>query len=82
MAKNTFILLGDYFDNFINKQIKTGKFSSPGEVVRAALRMFEYEERKKAELITELAKGEKSGFEKNFRRDTFLSNLHEKHTAN
>ena len=30
----------------------------------------------------ELEKGEKSGFEKNFRRDTFLSNLHEKHTAN
>jgi antitoxin ParD1/3/4 len=59
MAKNTFILLGDYFDNFINKQIKTGKFSSPGEVVRAALRMFEYEERKKAELITELEKGGK-----------------------
>lgn len=44
MAKNTSILLGDYFDNFINQQIKTGKFSSASEVVRAALRMFEHEE--------------------------------------
>ncbi len=46
MAKNTSILLGDYFDNFINQQIKKGKFSSASEVVRTALRMFEHEEKK------------------------------------
>ena len=46
MAKNTSILLGDYFDSFINGQVKTGKFSSASEVVRAALKMFEHEERK------------------------------------
>ena len=79
MAKNTSILLGDYFDNFINQQVQTGKFSSASEVVRAALRMFEYEESKKAELIKELKKGEKSGFVKGFNRDTFLNKLHQKH---
>ena len=79
MAKNTSILLGDYFDNFINQQVQTGKFSSASEVVRAALRMFEYEETKKAELIKELKKGEKSGFVKGFNRDTFLNKLHQKH---
>jgi antitoxin ParD1/3/4 len=79
MAKNTSILLGDYFDNFINQQIKTGKYSSASEVVRAALRMFEHEESKKAELIKELKKGEKSGFVKNFNRTTFLKDLHQKH---
>ena len=51
MAKNTSILLGDYFDNFINNQVKSGRFSSASEVVRAALRMFEQEETKKTELI-------------------------------
>jgi len=51
MPKNTSILLGDYFDNFINSQVKTGRFSSASEVVRAALRMFEQEETKKSELI-------------------------------
>ena len=81
MAKNTSILLGDYFDKFINRQIKTGKFSSASEVVRAALRMFEHEETKKAELINELKKGEKSGLVKNFNRETFLNNLHKKHSA-
>jgi antitoxin ParD1/3/4 len=81
MAKNTSILLGDYFDSFINKQVESGKFSSASEVVRAALRMFEHEETKKTELINELKKGEKSGFVKNFNRETFLDNLHQKYVA-
>ncbi|WP_136467328.1 type II toxin-antitoxin system ParD family antitoxin [Flagellimonas onchidii] len=78
MAKNTSILLGDYFDNFISRQIKTGKYSSASEVVRAALRMFEHEESKKTELIKELKKGEKSGFVENFDRKKLLKNLHQK----
>ena len=79
MAKNTSILLGDYFDKFIAQQIKTGKYSSASEVVRAALRMFEHEESKKAELIKELEKGEKSGFVENFDRKKLLKKLHQKH---
>ena len=79
MPKNTSILLGDYFDDFINQQLKTGRFSSASEVVRAALRMFEQEESKKTELIKELKKGEKSGFVKNFNRDAFLNDLHNKY---
>ena len=78
--KNTSILLGDYFDNFINSQVKTGKFSSASEVVRAALRMFEQEETKRKALIKELIKGEKSGFVKDFNRDSFLNNLHENYS--
>ena len=81
MAKNTSILLGDYFDKFINQQVQSGKFSSASEVVRAALRMFEQEETKKAELIQELKRGEKSGFEKNFSRETFLHRMHQKHVS-
>ncbi len=81
MAKNTSILLGDYFDNFISTQIKTGKFSSASEVIRAALRMFEHEETKKSELIKELEKGEKSGFSTNFNRKNFKQNLHQKYSA-
>lgn len=81
MAKNTSILLGDYFDKFISQQIKTGKYASASEVVRAALRMFEHEESKKAELIKELKKGEKSGFVQKFDRNQFLENLHQKHAT-
>ncbi len=82
MAKNTSILLGEYFENFISDQVKSGKFSSASEVIRTALRVFEHEESKKTLLINELKKGEKSGFSENFNRDSFLKNLHEKHAEN
>lgn len=81
MAKNTSILLGDYFDDFIKQQIKTGRFSSASEVVRTALRMFEQEESKKAVLTKELKKGEKSGFVKDFNKATFLNDLRKKHLS-
>lgn len=80
MAKNTSILLGDYFDNFISEQLKTGKYTSASEVIRAALRIFEKEETKKAELTKELIKGEKSGFVEDFNRESFWGNLHDKYT--
>jgi len=81
MAKNTSILLGDYFSDFINGQVQTGKFSSASEVVRAALRMFEQEEIRKSAVVKELIKGEKSGITKDFNRDTFLKNIKERHLA-
>jgi antitoxin ParD1/3/4 len=79
MSKKTSILLRDNFKTFINGQLETGKFSSADEVVHAALRLFEQEETKKAELINELIKGEKSGFVKDFNRDTFFQNIKENH---
>lgn len=81
MAKNTSILLGDYFNNFIDNQIKAGRYTSASEVVRAALRMFEHEESKKTELINELKKGEESGFINDFNRTEYLKNLHQKHSS-
>ena len=75
MAKNTSIWLGDYFDNFISQQIKTGNYASASEVVRAALRVFEHEESKKTQLIKELIKGEESGFVENFDRKNLLKSL-------
>ena len=77
MAKNTSILLGDYFNTFINRQVKSGKYASASEVVRTALRLLEYEETKKEELIKALKKGEKSGFIKDFDRNTFLEKIHQ-----
>lgn len=80
MAKNTSILLGDYFDDFINQQVKSGRFSSASEVVRTALRIFEQQETKKTELVKALIKGEKSGFIKDFDKDKFMNSLREKHS--
>ena len=76
MPKNTSILLGDYFNEFIKEQISTGRFNSASEVVRSALRMFEEEEIKKKELIKELIKGEQSGFSDSFDKREFLKKMH------
>jgi antitoxin ParD1/3/4 len=80
MGKNTSILLGDHFDSFIGKQVNSGKYASASEVVRAALRMFEYEEQKKEELVKALKKGEDSLMKREFSREKFLKELHTKHS--
>lgn len=79
MAKNTSILLGEYFDKFINAQVQSGRYNSASEVIRAALRLFEQEEKKKEELVSELIKGEESGFVPQFDRKEYLKALHTKH---
>ena len=61
MPKNTSMTLGEHFDGFIANQINEGRFASASEVVRAALRMFEDNERKIAVLRQLLEEGEKSG---------------------
>lgn len=81
MAKNTSVLLGDYFNEFIREQVESGKYSSASEVVRAALRLLEFEENKKDKLINALDKGEQSGFITDFDRHDFLNELHQKHTS-
>ena len=75
MARNTSILLGDYFENFINEQISTGKYSSVSEVVRTALRVFEQEELKTKSLSNELKVGEESAKIKDFDRNKNLEML-------
>ncbi len=81
MSKNTSILLGDHFEEFVARQVKSGKFTSVSEVIRAALRLFEVEESKKESLIKELKKGERSGFVLDFDRNTFIKDLHRKRSA-
>lgn len=75
MAKNTSMLLGDHFEQFIEEQIATGRFSSASEVIRTALRLMEAEELKKKELNKALAVGEKSGFIVGFDSKVFLKQL-------
>lgn len=79
MSKNTSILLGDHFEAFVARQVKSGKFTSVSEVIRAALRLFEVEETKRESLIKALKKGERSGFVEDFDREEFLKGLHRKH---
>ena len=79
MGKNTSILLGDYFETYVNEKISSGKYSSVSEVIRTALRLLESEENKYKILINELKVGEKSKMIKNFNRQENLKRLHTRH---
>jgi len=74
MGKNTSMLLGDHFEQFIQQQVDSGRFSSASEVVRNALRMMEAEDLQKKALNKALASGEKSGFINDFDPKAHLKN--------
>jgi len=78
MARNTSILLGQYFEDFISNEVSSGRYSSASEVIRTALRLLESEVSKKKDLNKALAKGEKSGYVKNFDHEAHLKKLHNK----
>ena len=66
MPKNTSVTLGKHFEEIIAKTIKSGRYSSPSEVIRAGLRMVD-EREQKIELLREaIEAGERSGYVKNF----------------
>ncbi len=74
MAKNTSITLGDHFDGFITGQIKSGRFGSASEVVRAGLRLLENTETKLETLRQMLSEGEQSGIA-DYDYDEFIAEL-------
>ena len=79
MGKNTSISLGNHFEEFINCEVNSGKYSSVSEVIRSALRLLESEEKKERELIKALEIGEKSGFVEDFNPEEHLKTLQRKY---
>lgn len=61
MAKNTSISLGDHFERFIKRQIRSGRYGSVSEVIRASLRLLEEQEQRTKALRQALIDGENSG---------------------
>ncbi|MBC8320508.1 MAG: type II toxin-antitoxin system ParD family antitoxin [Bacteroidetes bacterium] len=79
MGKNTSILLGNHFEDFINGVISSGRYNSASEVIRTALRLLETEEQKTVELRKALELGENSKVIKDFNPKDHLQELHRKH---
>lgn len=79
MGKNTSISLGSHFEEFIQSEVRSGKYGSVSEVIRSALRLLEKEEKREHELIKALVIGEESGFVDDFDPAQNLKKLHQKH---
>lgn len=61
MAKNYSLTLGDHFASFIDMQVRSGRFGSASDVVRAALGLLEEYEARVRALQDALIAGEQSG---------------------
>jgi len=74
MAKNTSITLGNHFDDFVAKQVDSGRYGSVSDVIRTGLRMLENEETKLESLRNLLEAGEQSGMA-DYSFEAFISEL-------
>ena len=71
MGRNTSVILGEHFDEFIKSEINSGRFKSASEIIRAGLRLLE-DEKHKIRLINEaLIVGEMSGEALEFDNEEF-----------
>ena len=75
MPKNTSVVIGDHFAEFIERQVEEGRYQSPRDVVQAGLRLLEEQEKRLNDLRAALIEGEKSGPGEPFDFDDFISQM-------
>ncbi len=73
--KNTSISLGNYFEEFVNSQIASGRYKNVSEVIRAGLRLLEDEESKTLALKAAIQNGLNSTSIENFDFEENLNQL-------
>jgi antitoxin ParD1/3/4 len=82
MYRNTSISLGDYFDDFIQNRITSGRYKNASEVVRAGLRLLEEEENKVIALREAILEGIHSGIAHDFDPESHLEKIKAKRKMN
>ena len=72
MPRNTSISLGDHFADFVDGQVRAGRYGTASEVIRAGLRLLEEREAALQALREAIDAGERSGPAVAFDFDAFL----------
>lgn len=80
--KNTSISLGNYFDQFVNSQVSSGRYKNVSEVIRAGLRLLEDEESRVVALRNAIQEGIDSGIAHDFDPKKNLENLKARRNTN
>lgn len=75
MSKNTSVSLGEHFDGFVASQVSHGRYKNVSEVIRAGLRLLEYEEDKVIALRQAIQKGLDSPLIEDYDPDEHLREL-------
>ena len=73
MSKKASFSIGEHFSDFVEAQVKEGRYDSPSDVVRAGLRLLEEQEAKLAALRAALIEGEQSGASTPFDFEAFFA---------
>lgn len=60
MPKNTSFVLGQHFEEFIADEVATGRYGNASDVMRAALRLLEHDEKKLEALRAAIDAGDTS----------------------
>ncbi|MDD2634107.1 MAG: type II toxin-antitoxin system ParD family antitoxin [Bacteroidales bacterium] len=80
--KNTSVSLGNYFDQFVEKQVTAGRYKNVSEVIRAGLRLLETEESKAIVLKNAIKEGIDSGIAHDFDSEKHLQELKARRNSN
>ena len=72
MSKNTSVELGEEIAGFVSGQVKSGRYRSASEVIRAGVRLLQDQETRMAALRSALKEGEASGAPVSFDVDQFI----------
>jgi antitoxin ParD1/3/4 len=77
--RNTSVSLDESFTDFIDAQVRAGRYGSAGDVVKAGLRLLEEHDLKLKALQEALVAGEESGVPAPFDSDAFLARMRAEH---
>lgn len=75
MGKNTSISLGTHFEEFITEKVNKGRFNNASEVIRAGLRLLEFEEQKLQVLRNAINEGIESEVIKDYNPRSHLAEI-------